>query len=88
MNHYGMGADPLAAITGDLTDRVTAALLPKLSEIVARTSQAAEPTIRRVIQEDVLPPLGLFVILGFGLMAVTSAGIGSYYATKARRRAA
>ncbi len=77
--------DPIAAALGPVTDQITAALLPKMKEIVAKASEAAEPTIRTVIREDVMPTLGLIVVLGLAAGAVAASAIGSYFATRRSR---
>jgi hypothetical protein len=81
-----MGQDVFASAIGPITDRITAALLPKMKEIVARASEAAEPTIRKVIVEEVLPKFGLSVVLGLVAGAAMAAAIGSYFATSGTRR--
>ena len=76
-----MGQD---AITAALMDRISAALLPKMKEIVASASEAAEPTIRKVVVEDVLPKFGLATVLGLIAGAAVAAAIGSHFATSGR----
>jgi len=78
----GLGVDPLEAIVGRAADRIFNALLPKMKEIVAQASQAAEPTIRTVIREEVLPKFGLAAVLGLAAMGAISAAIGSWFATR------
>lgn len=84
--HYevaGIGQqDVVATITGRLVDQ----MLPKLKEIVARASEAAEPTIRTVVREEIVPKVGLSVVLGLAAMGAIAAAIGSYFATKHYRR--
>lgn len=83
MNHtHGLGADPLASAIGPITDKITAALLPRMSEIVAQASEAAEPTIRRVMVEDVLPKFGLAVVVGLVAGAAIAAAIGAHFASR------
>jgi hypothetical protein len=82
-----MGQDALTAAVMPIADKITAALLPRMKEIVASASEAAEPTIRKVITEDVLPKFGLATILGLVAGAAVAAAIGSYFATSGRARA-
>lgn len=77
---YGVGD----ATTDALLAPVTAALVPQLKEIVAKSAEASEPMIRRIIVEDVLPKFGLAVIIGLVGGAVASAAIGSWFATRRR----
>ena len=81
-----MGQDALTAAIMPIADKITAALLPKMKEIVASASEAAEPTIRKVVTEDVLPKFGLAVILGLAAGAAVAAAIGSHFATRGARR--
>ena len=76
-----MGQDALSAAIMPIADKITAALLPRMKEIVASASEAAEPTIRKVIVEEVLPKFGLATVLGLVAGAVMAAAIGSYFAT-------
>lgn len=79
----GLGqADPFAAVVTPVADRIFNALLPRMKEVVAKASEAAEPTIRKVIKEEVLPKFGLAVVLGLVGGAVAAAAIGSYFATR------
>lgn len=83
----GMGQDALTAAIMPVADRITAALLPRMKEIVAKSAEAAEPTIRKVVTEDVLPKFGLATVLGLVAGAVAAAAIGSYFATRGGSRA-
>ncbi len=80
-NGLGQG-DPFAAVVQPVADRIFNALLPRMKDIVARASEAAEPTIRKVIKEEVVPAIGLITILGLVAGAVAASAIGSYFATK------
>lgn len=82
----GMGQDAIAMAIAPIADRITAALLPRMKEIVASASEAAEPTIRKVMIEDVLPKFGLAVILGLVAGAAVAAAVGSHFATRGARR--
>jgi hypothetical protein len=81
-----MGQDALSSAIMPIADKITAALLPKMKEIVASASEAAEPTIRKVVVEDVLPKFGFAVVLGLATGAAVAAAIGSYFATRRTRR--
>lgn len=90
-NGLGQGID---SVVGGIADKIVASLMPRMKEVVAQASEAAEPTIRKVIQEDVLPKFGIAVVLGLAAGAAMAAAIGSYFATRRnpgrtiRRRAA
>lgn len=43
------------AVVGPVADRIYAALLPRMKDVVAEASVAAQPTISRVVREDVMP---------------------------------
>ena len=83
MNGLGQGGIDVAvqAVAGRIFD----ALLPQMKDIVARASVAAEPTVRSVVQKDVVP----WVVLSVLAVGAGAAAIGSYMATRtlARRRA-
>jgi len=86
VQHYGMGQDALSAAIMPIADKITAALLPRMKEIVASASEAAEPTIRKVMVEDVLPKFGLAVVLALVAGAAVAAAIGSHFASRGARR--
>lgn len=77
---YGVGD----ATTDALLAPVTAALLPQLKDIVAKSAEASEPMIRRIVVEDVLPKFGTAVVLGMLLGAISAAAVGSWFATRRR----
>lgn len=72
------------ATTDALLAPVMNAILPQLRDIVAKSAEASEPMIRRIVVEDVLPKFGMAVILGIAVGAVASAAIGSWFATRRR----
>ena len=71
-----MGADPLEAAAEAVLER----LMPKIQEAAAKVAEAAQPTISRVIREDVAP----WTIAGLVLGAAVAAAIGAYVATRRR----
>jgi len=65
-----------------LVGQITAALLPKLKESAVAAAEAAEPMIRRVVVEEVLPKFGFATVLGLAAGAAIAAAIGAHYATR------
>lgn len=63
-----------------VVDKVFEASLPKLTEIVAQSAVAAEPTIRTVVREEVMPKATLAIVAGMIGVAGVSALIGSLLA--------
>lgn len=83
------GSRALSCCVGDSTTDallapVTAALLPQLKDIVAKSAEASEPMIRRIVVEDVLPKFGTAVVLGMLVGAISAAAVGSWFATRRR----
>lgn len=81
---YGVGDATTDALMNSMASSLTAQILPQLKTIVAQSAEAAEPTIRKVVVEDVLPKFGLAVVLGLIGGAIAAAAIGSHYATRRR----
>lgn len=69
-------ASPFDDAIGATTDRIVAALLPKLTPIVAESAKAAEPTIRTVVREEVIPQAGTWLVVGLGVAAVIGGVVG------------
>jgi hypothetical protein len=82
--YCGMGDDAsmVQAIVTPLVAKVTDALMPKMKEIVAEASMAAEPTIRTVIREDVMPKVGMYAVLGLAAAAAVGAFVGALVARR------
>jgi|FLYN01.1.fsa_nt_gi ABC-type iron transport system FetAB permease component len=74
--------DQYEAILAPIADRLYRELEPKVKDIVSRASQAAEPTIRAVIREEVIPKVALFSVVGMIAMGAVASAIGSYFATR------
>lgn len=68
------------AIVGPVADRIYAALLPKVKELAAQASVAAQPTVSKIVREDVMP-WAFAGILGVG---ITAALIGAAMARVGR----
>lgn len=77
---YGVGD----AMTDALLAPAMTAMLPKLQEIVAKSAEASEPMIRRVVVEDVLPKFGTALVISLVAGAAVAASIGAYFATRRR----
>lgn len=75
----------LEPVVKAVVDKVFEASLPKLSEIVAQSAVAAEPTIRVVVREEVMPKLTLGLVAGMIGVAGVSALIGSLLARGSRK---
>lgn len=71
-------------IVGQIVDQMLARINPKMTELVGNASKAAEPVIRRVVVEEVLPKFGTATVLGMALGAVAAAFVGSWFATRRR----
>lgn len=82
MRYDGLGQDPLSAAVAPMTDKIVAALMPRMTEIVQRASEAAEPTVKKVAVEYVLPALLISMVAG----AAVAAAIGSHFASRGVRR--
>lgn len=72
------------ATTDALLAPVMNAMLPQLKDIVAKSAEASEPMIRRIVVEDVLPKFGMAVVLGMLVGGIAAAAIGSWFATRRR----
>jgi len=60
------------------------AMLPQLKELVAKSAEASEPMIRRIVVEDVLPKFGTALVISLVAGAAVAAGIGAWFATRRR----
>lgn len=76
---------PLEDAVSGVSDKIVAALLPKLTPIVEQAAQASEPMIRTVLQEDVVPQVGTWVVVGMAAVAAVSAFVGVTMAKRASR---
>lgn len=72
----------METLVGPLAEKIYKALEPRVTDIVSRASQAAEPTIRAVVREEILPRVGLVTVIGLAAMGAVAAAIGSYFATR------
>jgi len=75
---------PYYGVGDATTDAVTALIVPQLKKIVSESMTAADPTIRSILREEVLPKFGLAVVLGMVGGAIAAAAIGSWFATRRR----
>jgi len=73
MEEVGMGADPLETMVTNVANKVLDGIMPKVKGIVEEASAAAQPTISRVVREDVMP----WVVVGLLGVGVAAAVIGS-----------
>lgn len=78
----GLGQD--SAIAKLVADQLVPALTPALKDIVAKAAEAAEPTIRTVVREEVMPKAGLYLLLGFAAAGLVGA-ITASLITRGRR---
>jgi hypothetical protein len=69
-------AGPFDDAIAGTTDRIVAALLPKLMPIVKQAAEAAEPTIRTVVREEVIPQAGVWAVAGLAAAAAVGAIVG------------
>lgn len=74
--------------TGRIVDALIRDLTPRLSSLVADISQAAEPTIRTVVREELAPKVGLYAGLALLTAGVISGIVGAYFASRSRPAAA
>lgn len=75
-------------MVGALTKKVLDGMVPELKATVLKASEAAEPTIRKVVREDVVPAVGAYVIAGMAAVAVVSSLIGGAMARRVKTRPA
>ena len=71
----GQELDPFAPLTDlgkDVANDIIVYLQPKLMEIVKDASKTAEPMIRTVVREEVLPKVGLFTVSGMVMVGIES----------------
>ena len=88
-NGNGLGQfDPLGQLTElgkELANDIVISLQPKLMEIVKDASKTAEPMIRTVVREEVLPKVGLFTVSGMLMVGITAAFIGIWMSKMGQR---
>jgi hypothetical protein len=84
----GVEIQDLSEVISNITKQIVDAALPTLKEAVAASAEAAEPTIRRVVNEDVMPKVTLGIVVGMIGVAGVSALIGSLFASSGRSRGA
>lgn len=72
----GMGDDSIEVMARAIADKIVNAMLPSLTPIVQKASEAAEPTIRTVIREEVMPKVGMYSVVGLAAVAAVAALIG------------
>jgi len=82
----GLGADLLTASATQIAERVFNALLPQLKTIVADAAEAAEPTIRTVVREELAPKVALGMGTAMFFSAALSGIVGAWFASRARRQ--
>jgi hypothetical protein len=80
-----MGSALEDAVSG-VSDKIVAALLPKLEPIVANAALAAEPTIKTVMEETVIPQVGTWTVVGLGVAAAIGALVGTWVAKRGARK--
>jgi hypothetical protein len=81
----GMGQDALTFAVQGVADKIVAALLPRLKPIVKAAAEAAEPTIRTVIREEVMPKVAAYGGIGLLGVAALAAVIGAAMARRGSR---
>ena len=79
MMQQGMGQ---GAFSEAVANQLVQVIKPSVMKIVSEAATAAEPTIRTVIREEVMPKIALFSISGIVLVGVLGALVGSYFATR------
>lgn len=77
--------DVLTGSASQIADRVFDALLPKLEGIVAQAAQAAEPTLRTVANEEIVPKLSIALGSSVIVAGIIAGFIGSFFASRSRR---
>ena len=70
--------------SGRIVDTLIRELTPRLSSLVAEISQAAEPTIRTVVREELAPKVGMYAAVGLLTAGVISGIVGAYFASRSR----
>lgn len=87
-NGMGQELDPFAPLTDlgkDVAQDIIVYLQPKLMEIVKDASKTAEPMVRTVVREEVLPKVGLFTVSGMVMVGITAAFIGIWFSQRGSR---
>lgn len=78
----GLGQGGIETVVGGIADQIVTALMPKMKLIVAEASVSAEPAVRKVLREEVLPTFGFATVLGLAALGAVAAAVGSYFATR------
>jgi hypothetical protein len=78
----GMGQSALEATVSNIADRIVDAVLPRLTPIVQQAAEAAEPTIRTVVKEEVVPQMAIYGLGGIALVGLIGAAVGSWFASR------
>src|SRR3990167_890069 len=84
VQRLGQTDSSLNAIVKAVVDNVMAAAMPTLKDIVAKSAEAAEPTIRTVVREEVMPKVTLGVVAGMLGVGGIAALIGSFFASRTK----
>ena len=85
----GMGQDALTIAVRGVADKIVAAILPRLTPIVKAAAEAAEPTIRTALREEVVPKMAAYGAGSIIAVGIFAAVIGSLVATaKTKKRVA
>lgn len=80
----GLGQRWWESASGPVVDALIKELGPRLSALVADISQAAEPTIRTVVREELAPKVGLYAGMALLTAGVLSGIVGAYFASRGR----
>lgn len=72
----------METLVQNMVNPIIAAMTPKLKEAALQASEAAKPAIKEVVREEIVPKVGLAIVLGFVGLAVVSSAVGSYFATR------
>lgn len=79
--------DVLTGSASQVADRIYEALLPKLKDIVSEAATAAEPTLRTVANEEVVPKVSAALGISVVVSGVLSGLIGAAFASRGRKSA-
>ncbi len=70
------------SLVGPITDGILARILPQMKQLVANAAEGAEPVVRKVVVEEVLPKFGTVAVIGLAAGAAVAAAIGAYFASR------
>lgn len=78
MQNYPMTMGQDDVFVNAIADKIVDVLTPTVKDLTVKAMEASEPTIRKVVKEDVIPWMMVAVVAGI----LGGALVGSYMATR------